>query len=295
MLSAVAARKAAQTLRADASTPIQVAEEESEDTNIEEEDVVAHVKKRVKRKPPPANRSSLNGGSTKKKPRYFAEKQEELIPGSESPSSSSDAEVDEPRPIGRPWSPSVPLRDSSPSEEQNYRVESPKTLQPLTTFTPTLNQNLFHLSQDNLSSAQGTLIALSEEETLCIGGAYLLTVLRGTVSLLGTSIRASTKPHRVYAPKSSPLPVLEAVSSEPSLILSDELSRRLGIDILSLSGAIILIQELRTGIQGLGNVCKVFSGVFDYEENQSEDTKMLNVPGAYMVGSVLLSFAESLI
>ncbi len=39
MLSAIAARKAAQTLRADdASAPIQVAEEESEETNIEEED-----------------------------------------------------------------------------------------------------------------------------------------------------------------------------------------------------------------------------------------------------------------
>ncbi len=274
MLSAIAARKAAQTSRGDASTPIQVAEEESEDTNIEEENVV-HVKKKVKRKPP-ANRS-LSGGTKKKKPRYFAEKQEEPIPSS---SSSSDAEVD--RPIRRAWSPSVPLRDSS-DEEQN-RVESSTALQRLTTFTPTLNQNIFHLSQGKLSvldlkSAQGTLIALSAEETLCIGGVYLLTILRGTVSLLGTSIRASTRSHRVYAPKSSPLPVLEAVSSEPSF-LSDEVSRRLGID--GLSGAIILIQELQTGIQGLGNPCKVFSGVFDYE-CQGEDTKMLNVPGAYMV------------
>ena len=282
MLSAIAARKAAQTSRTDTST-IQVAEEESEDTNIEE-DVVVHVKKRVKRKPP-TNRS-LSSGTTKKKPRYFAEKQEEPIPGSES---SSDAEVDQP--IGRAWSPSVPLRDSSDGEQN--RVKAPATLQRLTTFTPTLNQNIFHLSQDKLSaldlkSAQGTLIAISAEETLCIGGTYLLTILRGTVSLLGASIGASTRCHRVYAPKSSPLPVLEAVSSEPS-ILSDEVSRRLGID--GLSDAIILIQELRTGIQGLGNLCKMFSGVFDYE-SQSEDTKMLNVPGAYMV--VFSSLLQSL-
>jgi hypothetical protein len=38
----------------------------------------------------------------------------------------------------------------------------------------------------------------------------------------------------------------------------------------------------------------VFSGVFDYQgQSGEEDAKMLNVPGAYMVGSVLLSlFAE---
>ena len=34
---------------------------------------------------------------------------------------------------------------------------------------------------------QGTLIALSAEETLCIRGAYLLTVLRGNLSLFGAT------------------------------------------------------------------------------------------------------------
>ncbi len=216
----------------------------------------------------------------------------ELIPGSESSSFSSDAEVDRPRPIGRAWSPSVPLRDSSPDGEQkNYRVEAT-----LSTFTPTRHLNVFHLSQDEISSvlgptsARGTLIALSVEKTLCIGGAYLLTVLGGTVSLLGTFIGFSKKSHRVYAPKSSPVPVLEAVASEPSSGWSEELSRLLEID--GTSCAIILIQELRTGIEGLGNVCKVFSDVFDYESQSEEDAKMLNVPGAYMVGSILLSFCR---
>jgi polynucleotide 5'-hydroxyl-kinase GRC3/NOL9 len=158
------------------------------------------------------------------------------------------------------------------------------TLRHLTTFTPTLNQNMFHLSQDKLSaldpqSTQGTLIVLSAEETLCIGGACLLTVLRGTVSLLGTTLTASTRRHRIYAPNASPLPVLEAISPEPSN-LSDDQSQQLGI--FGISGAVILIQELQTGVQGLGHVCKVFSGTFDYA-SQGEDTKMLNITGTYIV------------
>ena len=117
--------------------------------------------------------------------------------------------------------------DEEPMDEGQIQIKSP-TLRRLTTFTPTLSKNIFYLSQDKLSaldpkSMQGTLIVLSAEETLCTGGEYLLTVLRGSLSLLGTTLRASTRSHRIYAPKSSPLPVLEAISSEPS-ILSDDLS-----------------------------------------------------------------------
>ena len=183
--------------------------------------------------------------------------------------------------------------DEEPMDEGQIQIKSP-TLRRLTTFTPTLSKNIFYLSQDKLSaldpkSMQGTLIVLSAEETLCTGGAYLLTVLRGSLSLLGTTLRASTRSHRIYAPQSSPLPVLEAISSELS-ILSDDLSHQLGV--FGLSGTVILIQELRTGVQCLGHVCKVFSGVFDYA-NQGKDAKMLNITCAYTVRLSPFSFINS--
>ena len=271
MLSAIAARKAAHA--GATKTLIQATEQES-DSSSEPEEVVLLGKKRAKPKIRLTN---------SKKPRYFAERQELQEDVGSKPSTHD----------GRAWSPSVPLRDSSdeePTNEGQKQIKSP-TLRRLTAFTPTPGKNILYLSQDNLSaldqnSMQGTLIVLSAEETLCIGGAYLLTVLRGTLSLFGTALRPSTRPHRIYAPKSSPLPVLEAISPEPS-ILSDDLSHQLGI--FGLSGTVILIQELQTGVQRLGHICKVFSGVFDYA-NQDEDAKMLNVTGAYMV---MLSFLSS--
>ena len=284
MLSAIAARKAAQASHAGVTkTHIQATDtgEESESSS-EQEEVVSLGKKRAK---PKIRLASSRAG--KKKPRYFAERQE-LQEDVRSEPSTLDVEGEElsfDAPVRRAWSPSVPLQDSSdeePTNEGQHQIRSP-TLRRLTSFTPNRTKNMFYLSRESM---QGTLIVLSAEERLCIGGAYLLTVLRGTLSLFGTTLGASTRPHRIYAPKSSPLPVLEAISPEPS-ILSDDLSHQLGI--LGLSGTVILIQELRTGVQRLGHVCKVFSGAFDYA-NQGEDAKMLNVSGAYMV--VLVSFVE---
>ena len=56
-------------------------------------------------------------------------------------------------------------------DEGQNQIKSP-TLRRLKTFTPTLNKNIFYLSQDKLSaldpkSMQGTLIVLSVEVTIC--------------------------------------------------------------------------------------------------------------------------------
>ncbi|KAK2465839.1 hypothetical protein APHAL10511_001480 [Amanita phalloides] len=150
-----------------------------------------------------------------------------------------------------------------------------------------MNQNIFHISDLSilgLQSTQGTVILLSTEETICIGGAYIFTVLQGTISLLGTTLGASTKLHRIYAPKSSPLPIIEASSSEPSILKDDQLH---GLGLVNAPGAIVLIQELRTGVQGLGRVCKTFDSVFDFSRytRRDEDNKLLNVTGAFMLRS----------
>jgi hypothetical protein len=57
------------------------------------------------------------------------------------------------------------------------------------------------------------------------------------------------------------------------------------LGLVGASGAVIAIQELRTGVQGLGHVCKIFSGDFDFtqEEARQWEEKVLQVPGAYVV------------
>ena len=182
MLSAIAARKAAQASHAGATTS-QATEEESESSSEQEADV-SLGEKRAK----PKNRLA-SSRARKKKPRYFAERRELQEDVGSEPSTRDDEELGFDAPVRRAWSPSVPLRDSSdeePMDERQNQIKSP-TLRRLTTFTPTLNKNIFYLSQDKLSaldpkSMQGTLIVLSAEEILCIGGTYLLTVLRGTLS-----------------------------------------------------------------------------------------------------------------
>ena len=316
MLSAIAARKAAQAVtRENAEPPNRVSEEAPQDLNTDQENGVTRIEQEsrirlgAKRKPKARIASDER---RKKKQRYFTERQDVLqhivaVESEDESMSSSDA-IDEDvgmvedkslvadPPVQRPWSPSVPLRDSSdeePMDEDVIPADVP-AMHTLTTFKPMLDQNVFHLSKDelavlNLGPVQGTLLILSADETICIAGAYALTLLQGTVSLLGTKLEASPKRHHVYAPKSSPVPVIETLSSEPSVLSVDEL-HRLGLH--DTSGTFILIQELRTGIQGLGRVCKIFSGVFDFSLYESEDgnDKVLNVTGAYMVAAFPVLF-----
>ncbi|KAF8630247.1 hypothetical protein AX15_003024 [Amanita polypyramis BW_CC] len=309
MLSAIAARKAAQAANTQHSTP--APEEPSQEPSTYQEneairesgtELGSHTrpKRTAKRKP---KATIANDGRSKKKQRYFAERRDiskhkefDLTVESEDGSISSSDAIDEDvnmeegkslivdAPIQRAWSPSIPMRESM--DEDGTQADIP-VAQILTTFKPILNQNIFHLSQDelpvlNLESMRGTLLVLSTDESIRIAGVYLLTVLQGTVSLLGTKLGASPKQHHVYAPQSSPVPIIEALSSEPSISSVDRLSQ---LGLRDTSGTIILIQELRSGVQGLGRVCRTFSGVFDFSLHGSEDgnVDLLNVTGAYML------------
>ncbi|KAF8623172.1 hypothetical protein AX17_007528 [Amanita inopinata Kibby_2008] len=249
--------------------------------------------------------------SLQAKGRYFVEQQdafqdqedvivvesdEESVPGSDVEELSMDVEDEQISgaaiPSKRAWSPSMPLQDSSSDEgsgEEREQQAGIPLIQALSTFKPVYNQNIFYVSQDklsilNLSSVAGTLLALSPEENVCIAGTYTLTVLQGTISFLGVKLCASSRTHRIYAPRSSPLPVIEAVSSEPSILHAD-MCRQL--EIPEINGAVVLLQELRSGVQGLGRVCKTFGGVFDFSryERQEGNEGILNVTGAYMLGS----------
>ncbi|KAH9887610.1 hypothetical protein C8Q73DRAFT_656603 [Cubamyces lactineus] len=226
--------------------------------------------------------------------RYFAQAdafkaQDDLIvvdeSDSESSVASSSAESDKDWTHARPtqsktagkraWSPSAPLADSSDEEDEQVPLDvsapaevdsSPDAPTVLSTFQPVLDQNVFHLppSQSSSSSRQGrAVLLLRASESVALLGAYTLTVLRGVVSLGGVILTASSTAHPVFAPRSSPIPIIQCLTrrssqqSVPSFILPANVA-----EAASNSDAAIMLQELHTGIEGLGRICRTFDGFF---------------------------------
>jgi polynucleotide 5'-hydroxyl-kinase GRC3/NOL9 len=179
------------------------------------------------------------------------------------------------------WSPSCPIVDSSDdASDTNERSfpdlfsshngpltsESPEVL---STYRPIREQNLFQLSM-NEGSALGlngpaVALLLSPSATVSFVGTYQLRVLRGSISLLGTTVQSSQVLHNVFAPRSSPVPVIQALVAcgESSNSLPNIPARILGA--IDDGDVVILLQELQTGIEGLGNVVRTFEG--DFETN----------------------------
>jgi len=85
----------------------------------------------------------------------------------------------------------------------------------LSTFSPTPGKNIFFLSTAELKELgldlkeKGTLVALDEGDRLCLLGICRVTVLGGSISVNGVVLRPSINPHNIFAPRSSPLPVVE--------------------------------------------------------------------------------------
>ena len=163
----------------------------------------------------------------------------------------------------------------------------------LSSFQSTLNRNMFFLASDQVhnlripssSDGPGTVLALEHEETLCFLGAYTFCVLQGSISLCGVTIAASRRAHRVFAPRSSPLPVLEGVSGIDAIGgLKNSLPGQLH-SIIGTNVALVLLQELRTGVEGLGRVCRTFSGVFEPSRWQNNNVlgPSLQIPDVHMV------------
>ncbi|OSD01689.1 hypothetical protein PYCCODRAFT_1445437 [Trametes coccinea BRFM310] len=193
----------------------------------------------------------------------------------ELPSARASASLSKAR-GNRAWSPSAPLADSSdedddeadehvsldhPHPQAASSAEAPRVL---STFEPTLDQNVFRLSSlDPSSQPKRAVLLLRAPETVALLGVYSLTVLRGAVTLAGVTLKASSTAHPVFAPRSSSLPIIQCLRStaprEPPLP-SDLPANVHGA--ASGSDAVILLQELHTGIEGLGRVCRTFDGFF---------------------------------
>lgn len=197
------------------------------------------------------------------------------------------------------WSPSHPILDSSDAasdvSEQNLsdfpqffphnRSPANEESEMLSTYRPVREQNMFRLSiEEGLAlglSGPAVVMVLSPSATVSFVGAYRLRVLRGSVTLLGTIILPSHVLHRVFAPRSSPIPVIEAheAHGESSKLLSSLPAQIMNI--IDDRDVLIVLQELRTGIEGLGCVVRTFEGVFD--QASTERTLDLSLEGVHLV------------
>lgn len=303
MLSAIAARKAAQAASARQDTK-QTAAARSPSTASEHTRVPTVAKSisntSVVEQPPRKRRRKNTSDVGGKRTRYF--EKEDLgtnvidvnDAGNSVAHSSSD---DDERPSAlfvegqisrhvksrRMWSPSRPQTASEdetddntlpPKEPSLSTVQEPQSKGPLSTFRPLLNKNMFHLAPEEremigLPSLSATILLLSPADNFSITGTCSMTVFAGSVSLCGVTLSASRTQHAIFAPKSSPVPVVEYTDSPQESIsifpLPDRIRR-----LCNPMHAVVAIQELQSGVEGLGRVCRTFEGVFDSPLGQPE-------------------------
>ena len=197
------------------------------------------------------------------------------------------------------WSPSRLVFDSSDeaSDANETPLSEPSRFpsrltneepEILCTYQPAPDQNMFQLSLDEGSSlglsGPATALVLFPSATLSLIGTYNLRVLRGYVSLLGAIVGPSQVVHQVFAPYSSPVPVILALEAhgESSKPLSD-----IPVRIRSTANegdVVIVLQELKTGVDGLGRVVGTFEGVFD--DAHSKD--VIPLQGVHFVSHLFL-------
>ena len=219
----------------------------------------------------------------------------------ESSASSHSLSMDEdvanpPVPVGggarrkRAWSPSAPLPDSSDEDDDadepvilDFPLSAPIEQTPaeppsaLSNFDPVLNQNVFHFAPGECpvgdSAHKSTILLLRSGESLALLGTYTLTILRGTINLAGVQLSASRTSHPVYAPRSSPIPLIQCRLSRSTSSSSSSSSSTAPASLLPALpqrvadaspnfDAVLLLQELHTGIEGLGRICRPFDGGF---------------------------------
>ena len=256
----------------------------------------------------------------------FKEQEDMIVVGSD----DDDEDVDEvsqnsdlepgppivPSKTRRKWSPSRMVEDSSDEDSPEVSAGPELDLSPffprsarkpvvfdenriLSTFQPTTDQNTFVLTAEEVSALDsssqnvgGTILILTPADSLCILGAFLLTVIHGSISLCGSTLHSSRTTHRIYAPRSSPLPIIRHAAGGGSIADSFQLPRRL-VE-FPRNSAIILLKELSTGVEGLGTICRSFEGVFEPSKWQKGKAEApFNIPGLCMVSCSFFQLADA--
>ncbi|KZT33154.1 hypothetical protein SISSUDRAFT_1132727 [Sistotremastrum suecicum HHB10207 ss-3] len=192
------------------------------------------------------------------------------------------APVPQPKSRARAWSPSRPL---PPSDEEmeilsaNSRPPSPTTIRAksnsslLSTFTPTAT-TLISLPSSAGSTARRCVIFLRPGEQMTLLGVASLTVVAGKISVGEVTLLPSlnARPIELFMPRCSPLSKIVALplSSSPAedirtttITPSLEIPSSVVNLVKNHDGAVIIVSELQTGIEGLGNICRTFEGTFD--------------------------------
>ncbi|QRV87488.1 mRNA cleavage and polyadenylation factor CLP1 [Ceratobasidium sp. AG-Ba] len=204
----------------------------------------------------------------------------------------------------RAYSPSQPIADSSDEEIQvsldTYRVSESEVAQDLenttvhersvglhkisgTIFNPVDGQNLFSISPERalaiIGQASATnVLVIQPGESFVFVGTMQFALLQGTIELMGSVLSPSKNLHKVFAPRSHPIPTIyvpltQNVASLPSSSPTDELTEHLPQHIRSLTSpihSVILVQEAASGVEGLGQVVGLFRNVFEPDKRDLE-------------------------
>ncbi|CAE6443558.1 unnamed protein product [Rhizoctonia solani] len=208
-------------------------------------------------------------------------------------------------PRERPYSPSQPL-DVSSSEEDGI-LPSAQGTPGIGHITPQAAEidppvrsvknipsliemkNYFNLTSEEAYSVTGRrmaarIVLLNEGESLLFVGTMELTLLQGSIRLLGTILTPSRTSHRIFAPRTHPIPVLDALgqptgttSRQPNHKrphLASELPGRI-IESVSSLHAVLVLQELVTGVEGLSQVIPTFAGIFEPDNRDKGITERI--------------------
>ncbi|KAF8486515.1 hypothetical protein JB92DRAFT_3024529 [Gautieria morchelliformis] len=205
----------------------------------------------------------------------------------------------------RGYSPSRPVFDSSDEDEEELGHESHpnppgNTLETSSStslkvsrqlFVPRLDLNCFRITSGEIEildisldvdDLTGTLILFPPGHSLTFVGAAYITLLQGSIEMLGTPLQPSLQSHRVFSPRCSPLVTLETPDisnverhSDGSDGSKETLLPHRIRNAVSASDSVVVINPLISGVEGLGKVCRIFDGVFDVgfdvREKDAED------------------------
>jgi polynucleotide 5'-hydroxyl-kinase GRC3/NOL9 len=195
----------------------------------------------------------------------------------------------------------MPPDDSSSSEKEAFdtsdlihfpsrfsRPTVPEAGKTLSTFVPVPDKNVYHLlatdfASTAISGEKGSIVILEQGESLCILGTCRLTLLKGAITLNGVHLQPSLISHRIFSPRSSPLLMIEGRSGTKYVINTSNLPSRLHRHEQSKS-ALVFLQELLTGVEGLGRICRTIEGVYEsYGRQDHSFSSPFKLYGLYMV------------
>lgn len=122
-----------------------------------------------------------------------------------------------------------------------------------------------HDSQSRVSCTDSSIhVELLPGETIALIGSYDILVSLGAVILYGATLMASTKLHRVYAPASHALPVIEASPA---------------------GKAKIEILVVKNDLKGMARLSPLFKRLWNKDKDVREDIKFLSKQSCQFVSS----------